>query len=96
MRTVPALTVGLAGVSLNSVSWTLSADPPPPPPPAAAVLQPGQSDTLKVKLNKPGSYEWYCPIDNHKQMGMKGEITVGAGGASKSSSDDSSGGGSGY
>jgi uncharacterized cupredoxin-like copper-binding protein len=42
----------------------------------SAVLQPGQSDTLKVKLDKAGSYEWYCPIDNHKQMGMKGEITV--------------------
>ena len=40
------------------------------------MLQPGQSDTIKVKLNKAGSYEWYCPIDSHKQMGMKGEITV--------------------
>ena len=42
----------------------------------SAVLEPGQSDTLKVKLNKAGRYEWYCPIDDHKQMGMEGEITV--------------------
>ena len=55
-------------------------------------LQPGQSGTIKVNLSKDGKYEWYCPVDNHKQMGMKGEITVGAGGAAKSSSDDSSGG----
>jgi uncharacterized cupredoxin-like copper-binding protein len=35
----------------------------------------GQSGTLTVNL-KPGKYEFYCPIDNHKQMGMTGEITV--------------------
>lgn len=61
------------------------------------VLQPGQSGTVKVNLSKDGKYEWYCPVDNHKQMGMKGEITVGSGGGGKSSKDDSSsGGGSGY
>ena len=38
-------------------------------------VQPGQSGTLKVNL-PPGKYEFYCPIDNHKQMGMTGEITV--------------------
>ena len=47
----------------------------------SAALQPGQSDTLKVKLNKAGRYEWYCPIDDHKKFGMKGEITVGGGGS---------------
>jgi plastocyanin len=39
-------------------------------------LAPGQSGTLTVDLPKPGKYEFYCPIDNHKQMGMAGEITV--------------------
>ncbi len=24
----------------------------------------------------PGKYDFYCPIDSHKQMGMTGEITV--------------------
>jgi uncharacterized cupredoxin-like copper-binding protein len=40
-------------------------------------IQPGKSATLTVKLSKAGSYEIYCPIDGHKDKGMKGEITVG-------------------
>lgn len=39
-------------------------------------LSPGGSGTLTVDLSKPGKYEFYCPIDSHKQRGMKGEITV--------------------
>lgn len=35
----------------------------------------GQSATLSAKL-KPGKYEWYCPIDGHKGLGMKGELVV--------------------
>jgi uncharacterized cupredoxin-like copper-binding protein len=38
-------------------------------------VAPGQSGTLTVNL-KPGKYEFYCPISNHKQLGMVGEITV--------------------
>jgi uncharacterized cupredoxin-like copper-binding protein len=38
-------------------------------------VSPGQSGTLTVNL-KPGTYEFYCPVDNHKEMGMEGEITV--------------------
>jgi uncharacterized cupredoxin-like copper-binding protein len=38
-------------------------------------VQPGQSGTLAVDL-KPGTYEFYCPVDSHKEMGMTGEITV--------------------
>jgi len=52
-------------------------------------LQPGDSGTLTVDLSKAGRYEWYCPIDGHKQMGMKGEIVVGGGGGSTTSSDKS-------
>jgi uncharacterized cupredoxin-like copper-binding protein len=36
---------------------------------------PGQTGTLTVNL-KPGKYEFYCPISNHKMLGMTGEITV--------------------
>src|SRR5215211_2133804 len=56
-------------------------------------VQPGQSKTIKVNLSKDGKYEFYCPVDGHKQQGMKGEVTVGAGGSSSSSdaSDDSGG-----
>jgi uncharacterized cupredoxin-like copper-binding protein len=39
-------------------------------------VSPGSSATLKAKLNKPGKYEFYCPVDGHKGLGMKGEITV--------------------
>jgi uncharacterized cupredoxin-like copper-binding protein len=39
-------------------------------------LAPGQTGTLKVDLSKPGKYEWYCPVDEHRDFGMEGEITV--------------------
>jgi uncharacterized cupredoxin-like copper-binding protein len=38
-------------------------------------VSPGSSGTLTVDL-KPGKYEFYCPVDSHKEMGMEGEITV--------------------
>jgi uncharacterized cupredoxin-like copper-binding protein len=41
----------------------------------SSTIGPGQTTTLKVNL-KPGKYEFYCPVDGHKQLGMKGEITV--------------------
>ena len=40
-------------------------------------ISPGQSATLKVKLSKNGSYEMYCPVDSHKDQGMKGDVKVG-------------------
>jgi plastocyanin len=39
-------------------------------------LNPGQSGVLMVSFRKPGTYEMYCPVDGHKQMGMKGEVVV--------------------
>jgi uncharacterized cupredoxin-like copper-binding protein len=66
-------------------------------------IQSGKSATLKVDLSRDGTYEFYCPIDGHKQQGMEGKVKVGSGGGSSSSSsgdDDSSsgsgGGGAGY
>jgi uncharacterized cupredoxin-like copper-binding protein len=38
-------------------------------------VSPGSSGTLTANL-APGKYEFYCPVGNHKQMGMTGEITV--------------------
>jgi uncharacterized cupredoxin-like copper-binding protein len=38
-------------------------------------VSPGQSGTLTANL-KPGTYEFYCPVDGHRDMGMEGEITV--------------------
>jgi uncharacterized cupredoxin-like copper-binding protein len=39
-------------------------------------LDPGQSGVLTVSFQKPGTYEMYCPIDSHEDMGMKGEVVV--------------------
>jgi plastocyanin len=39
-------------------------------------ILPGHSQTLSVNFNKPGKYTWYCPIANHRKLGMKGRITV--------------------
>jgi uncharacterized cupredoxin-like copper-binding protein len=39
-------------------------------------LSAGGSAKLTVDLNKPGTYEMYCPVDNHREMGMEGEVTV--------------------
>jgi uncharacterized cupredoxin-like copper-binding protein len=42
-------------------------------------IQPGSSATIQVTLSKNGTYQMYCPIDGHKQEGMKGDVTVGNG-----------------
>jgi plastocyanin len=37
----------------------------------------GQGGTSKVTVKlKPGTYEFYCPVDAHKQAGMEGTLTV--------------------
>ena len=38
-------------------------------------LQPGDSGELTVDLAS-GTFEWYCPVGNHADMGMEGELTV--------------------
>jgi uncharacterized cupredoxin-like copper-binding protein len=38
-------------------------------------LEPGSSGKLTVDL-APGSYELYCAIGNHKDLGMEGTLTV--------------------
>src|SRR6266516_3637187 len=43
----------------------------------SADISAGSSGTLKVTLPKAGTYEIYCPVDGHKNQGMKGKITVG-------------------
>ena len=54
----------------------------------------GDTDTLEADL-KAGEYEWYCPVGNHADMGMKGTLTVEGGSSSEGASDDSGGGGGG-
>jgi plastocyanin len=45
-------------------------------------IQPAQSAELKVKLEA-GTYELYCPVDEHKEEGMEGKVIVkeGSGGS---------------
>lgn len=49
-------------------------------------ISPGQATTLIVNLKPGKTYEFYCPIDGHKGLGMKGEIKVAGATASTSSS----------
>src|SRR5919109_3810603 len=44
-------------------------------------IQPGKSAELTVNLSEDGSYEIYCPIDDHRERGMEGTLTVGGGSA---------------
>jgi plastocyanin len=55
-------------------------------------LKPGDSVQLQAP-DKAGTYEMYCPIDGHKQKGMKAELTVGGSGGGTTT--DSGGGGGG-
>ncbi len=38
-------------------------------------ISPGGGETLTVEL-KPGSYDFYCSIPGHKQLGMEQKVTV--------------------
>jgi plastocyanin len=38
-------------------------------------IQPGESSELEVNLD-PGTYELYCPVDDHEERGMMGTVTV--------------------
>jgi hypothetical protein len=65
-------------------------------------IEPGESAELTVDLSKEGSYEIYCPIEGHRDLGMDGTLTVGAAstGGSGTAEDEGtstdSGGGYGY
>jgi plastocyanin len=36
----------------------------------------GESGDVKVDLSEPGKYRFYCPVGNHEDLGMVGEVTV--------------------
>ena len=35
------------------------------------------NDRRSPSISKPGEYEFYCPIDGHREQGMEGTIVVG-------------------
>jgi plastocyanin len=39
-------------------------------------LQPGDKGEFSVDLSEPGKYRFYCPVGNHEDLGMVGEVTV--------------------
>ncbi|MEA2155635.1 MAG: hypothetical protein QOE11_1775 [Solirubrobacteraceae bacterium] len=38
-------------------------------------LKPGERTTVEVRL-PPGTYKWYCPVDDHERRGMVGRVRV--------------------
>jgi uncharacterized cupredoxin-like copper-binding protein len=55
-----------------------------------AEIQPGASATLTVALTAKGSYEVFCPIDDHRGKGMQASLSVGgsAGAGAGTSTED--------
>ena len=53
-------------------------------------IPPGGSASLEVDLEE-GTYELYCPVDDHKDRGMTTELVVGNGGGASSDDEDPSG-----
>jgi plastocyanin len=39
-------------------------------------IQPGATDSLTVALAESGTYEIYCPVEDHEQRGMIGTLVV--------------------
>lgn len=40
------------------------------------MLDSGLSETVEFTADKAGSFEYYCSVGNHRQMGMKGTLKV--------------------
>jgi len=53
----------------------------------SATLAAGESGDVTVELDD-GTYELYCPIDDHREQGMEGTLTVGSGASASSGAPD--------
>jgi plastocyanin len=73
-------------LSASAGKVTISMDNPSDVPHAVAIegngvdvdgktVNKGGVSTATADL-KPGKYEFYCPVDSHKQAGMEGKLTV--------------------
>lgn len=40
------------------------------------VIQGGATETIEFVADKTGSFEYYCSVGQHREMGMKGTLTV--------------------
>lgn len=41
----------------------------------SAIIQPGDETSVTAEL-RPGRYTFYCPVGNHRELGMEGTLTV--------------------
>jgi nitrite reductase (NO-forming) len=59
----------------------------------------GGTATLTIDVSKAGTYTFYCPLSNHRALGMQGELVVGgasgSGGSAPATTSTSGGGGGG-
>jgi plastocyanin len=39
-------------------------------------IAPESSDSLTIEIHEPGEYTIYCPVEDHRQRGMTGTLTV--------------------
>lgn len=40
------------------------------------IIEGGQEDVIEFTPDKAGSFEYYCSVGKHREMGMKGMLTV--------------------
>jgi uncharacterized cupredoxin-like copper-binding protein len=92
---VQAGTVSFKATNDGTVTHSLEVEGPKGEQELEQDLAPGDSGTLTVDLSQPGKYEFYCPIDAHRERGMQGEITVTGGGGAAGGGSGSAGGGGG-
>ncbi|MFQ5998329.1 MAG: cupredoxin domain-containing protein [Candidatus Bathyarchaeia archaeon] len=57
-------------------NWTLDADSPSPYDVTTADVFAGESDTISFVADKPGTFNYYCAIPGHRDLGMVGELIV--------------------
>jgi uncharacterized cupredoxin-like copper-binding protein len=72
---IPAGTYTIRAVNSGQTTHALEINGPGVSNKATAGISPSSTAMLTVKLTK-GSYEIWCPVANHKAMGMDTHITV--------------------
>lgn len=53
-----------------------------------ANLQPGESGTVEFTFTEPGTWEFYCPVDQHRDRGMIASVEIQAADAPASQPED--------
>ena len=89
---VKAGTVSFKATNDGSIDHSLEVEGPNGEQELEQDLAPGQSGTLTVDLSQAGKYEFYCPVEDHRQRGMEGEITVTGGGGAAAGGGSQTGG----